>query len=229
MYVFKLSRGRKSWCFWLASCPLVSFSPWNPAVHEEAKERMFTYKVSFTELLFLDFKSKGVGKATVGPMSTLSCSCYVTANLPCCPRDGLRITTREHRYQGCLGWNLDQRSPSAKTTVHPRAEPALLLQWPMEGGTIIICHTIVLALLNWILKTVWRTLYSVSMILLSFNSFVGISSSSFRLRKRVISYVNRQWQMDVSATSFGAIKELSHLDFWIHAHWWARWLHTVPQ
>lgn len=26
----------------------ISFSPWNPAVHEEAKERMFTYKVSLT-------------------------------------------------------------------------------------------------------------------------------------------------------------------------------------
>lgn len=130
------------------SYPPDSFSPWNPAVHEEAKERMFAYKVNFTISLFffwIDFKHqtaicscvafnvcqrKGFGLASLLALSYVIVEASMLRNCNfffcfCCGRDGLRISTRERRCRGCLGWGLDQRSPSAKTTVPLTAEPAM--------------------------------------------------------------------------------------------------------
>lgn len=64
------------------SYPPDSFSPWNPAVHEEAKERMFAYKVNFTISLFffwVDFKHQ-----------TAICSC-VAFNV--CQRKGFGLAS----------------------------------------------------------------------------------------------------------------------------------------
>lgn len=64
------------------SYPPDSFSPWNPAVHEEAKERMFAYKVNFTISLFffwIDFKHQ-----------TAICSC-VAFNV--CQRKGFGLAS----------------------------------------------------------------------------------------------------------------------------------------
>lgn len=76
-----------------------SFSPWNPAVHEEAKERMFTYKVSFAKLKLCTFEA-GESLICIFYLLILVMQlliCY------CCPRDDLRITTRHLRHRVCLG------------------------------------------------------------------------------------------------------------------------------
>lgn len=61
-----------------------SFSPWNPAVHEEAKERMFAFKVSCTNAQNPGAaECRACSKAEIS-FGTLHCACYVTIISWCC-------------------------------------------------------------------------------------------------------------------------------------------------
>lgn len=99
---------------------------------------------NFTFFFWIDFKHrsaicsciafnacywKGFGLASLLALSYVIVEASMLRNCTffcfCCSRDGLRISTRERRCRGCRGWGLDQRSPSAKTTVPLTAEPAM--------------------------------------------------------------------------------------------------------
>lgn len=110
-----------------------SFSPWNPAVHEEAKERMFAYKVNFARKKKVNHFCLFLFKCVYVIVEALlcDCSCLLLLLLQRRPEE----QTRGAQVSGLSWVRPGSTQPFSKDDASPHSWTCNDAWWPQDGGT----------------------------------------------------------------------------------------------